>query len=93
MVLGMATTPEPPVVLTVTRVGAVHIGDVRVEEAELPARLVALREAKPDLVIHVRGDRAVPYGEVMRVMGRVTAAGINRVSLIAEVDQAAAAAR
>ena len=85
------STPEPPVVLTVTREGAVHIGEDRIEEAALPARLAALKEAKPDLVIHVRGDRAVAYGEVLRIMGRVTAAGISRVSLIAEVDQAAAA--
>jgi TolR protein len=88
-----AATPEPPVVLTVTREGAVHVGEERTAEAELSARLVALKTARPDIVVHVRGDRAVPYGEVLRIMGRVTAAGIPRVSLIAEADPAAAGAR
>ena len=86
-------SPAPPVVLTVTRDGAVHIGEERVEETALAARLAAMKDGNPDLAVHVRGDRAVPYGEVLRVMGRVVAAGIPRVSLIAEAEPAAAGAR
>ncbi len=32
----------------------------------------------------MRGDRAVPYGRVMEVMGQVGAAGFAKVSLVAE---------
>ena len=83
--------PSPPAVLTVTREGAVHIGEERVEEAALPARLATLKAENAELAVHVRGDRAVPYGEVLRVMGRVSAAGIARVSLIAEAEPGGAA--
>ena len=83
--------PSPPVVLTVTREGTIHIGEERIDEAQLSARLAALKAEKPDLSVHVRGDRAVPYGEVLRIMGRVTAAGIPRVSLIAEAEPGGAA--
>ncbi|MCS6932890.1 MAG: ExbD/TolR family protein [Acetobacteraceae bacterium] len=86
-------TPAPPLVLTVTREGAVFIGDERVEEAALPERLAALKAANPDIAVHVRGDRVEPYGEVLRVMGRVATAGIQRVSLIAEAESGAGRAR
>jgi biopolymer transport protein TolR len=34
----------------------------------------------------VRGDKKVDYGCVMRVMGRLSAAGYRRVALITEVE-------
>jgi TolR protein len=75
----------PPVVVTVARDGRVFLRQEEVPEAELATRLAALRQAEAnDAPVYVRGDRAVAYGEVMRIMGRVTAAGVARVSLIAE---------
>lgn len=88
-----AANPAPPVVLTVTRDGSIHLGEERVEEAALSARLTAMRTENPEIAVHVRGDRNVPYGEVLRIMGRVTAAGIPRVSLISEAEPGAAGAR
>ncbi|MBW6400747.1 ExbD/TolR family protein [Roseomonas sp. HJA6] len=81
-----ATSPTPPVVLTVTREGLIHIGEERIEESALATRLGMMKAENPEIVVHVRGDRAVAYGEVLRIMGRVTTAGITRVSLIAEVE-------
>jgi biopolymer transport protein ExbD len=86
-------TPAPPVVLTVTREGAVFIGEERVEQSALPDRLAALRAANAEVAVHVRGDRAVPYGEMLRVMGHVVTAGILRVALIAESEPGAGRAR
>jgi biopolymer transport protein TolR len=37
--------------------------------------------------IYVRGDKNVNYGTVMRVMGRLSAAGFRRVALVTEVEQ------
>src|SRR5215510_11183385 len=44
-------------------------------------------EIKVDERIYVRGDRKVDYGTVMRVMGRLSAAGFRRVALVTEVEQ------
>ncbi|MGG5812320.1 ExbD/TolR family protein [Falsiroseomonas sp. CW058] len=79
-----SSDPRPPVMLTLTREGTIHLDRDEVAEAALPARLAALREADTAVTVHVRGDRAVPYGEVLRVMGRVAAAGITRVALVSE---------
>jgi TolR protein len=79
----------PPVVVSVARDGRVFLRQEEVAEADLAARIRALREAEAnDAPVYVRGDRSVAYGEVMRVMGRVVAAGVTRVSLIAEGEPA-----
>jgi TolR protein len=81
-----------PVVVTVARDGKVFVRQEEVAEAELGQRIAALREAEAaDAPVYVRGDRSVPYGDVMRVMGRVSAAGVGRISLIAEGDAGAPA--
>jgi TolR protein len=86
-----AAAPRPPVVLTVSADGRVFLAKDEIPAADLPARLAELHTAQPEAPVYVRGDRAAPYGDVLRVMGRVTQAGITRVSLIAEVEPAAAA--
>ena len=82
---------NPPVILTVAPGQKLYIGKEEVTEDALTQRLTALHEADPEAPVHVRGDRTVPYGDVLRVMGRVTRAGITKVSLIAEADAAAPA--
>ena len=84
----------PPVVVTVARDGQVFLRQDAVPEADLTGRIAALRAAAADdAPVYVRGDRSVPYGDVMRVMGRVSAAGVARVSLIAEGAPGAPAVR
>ena len=51
------------------------------------------REARggTDERIYVRGDKKVDYGTVMKVMGRLSAAGFRRVALVTEVEQGSGA--
>ena len=83
-----AASPTPPLVLTVAPGGHVFLREEEIAEDQLTQRLQALHEAEPEAPVHVRGDRSVPYGDVLRVMGRVTQAGITRVSLVAEAEPA-----
>ncbi len=86
-----AATQRPPIVLTVTRDGGIFIAREPVAESELADKLRTMVSADSEAPVYVRGDRAAPYGEVLRIMGRITQAGIPRVSLIAEADPAAPA--
>jgi biopolymer transport protein TolR len=55
---------------------------------ELVPKLQAITwRARHDERIFVRGDTKVDYGTVMRVMGRLSAAGFKRVALVTEVEQ------
>ncbi|MBK6299447.1 MAG: ExbD/TolR family protein [Sphingomonadales bacterium] len=80
-----------PVQVSLDASGALFIGEQLVPFTELPARLAAIAErgrAEPPQ-IYLRADRALEYGAVMRVMGELNRAGLNRVSLVTtgETDQ------
>ena len=76
---------KPPVQISIRSSDEIFIDDKPVTMAELPEKLSAIaaaQNARDPQTIMVRGDRAVDYGFVMRVMGELNAAGLNRVSLV-----------
>jgi biopolymer transport protein ExbD len=79
-----SSEPQKPLVVSINRYAAVFIGDDMVPQADLPARLAALAAADPDRIVFVRGDRTIPYGKLMDLLGEVSTAGFTKVSLIAE---------
>jgi TolR protein len=80
--------PRQPVIVSVSKDAKLFIGEHEVPPAELVGRLSELRGADPNAIVYVRGDRSIPYGRVMEVMGQVGQAGFARVSLIAEAAPA-----
>jgi biopolymer transport protein TolR len=88
------TQPDKPLILTIDAQGKTYLQELPVPTAELIPRLQAIVLNKPDTVIYVRGDKSVPYGQVLELMGTAVAAGFTKVSLISEsLDAKAAAAR
>ena len=49
--------------------------------------IIDARHGTPNEMVYVRGDKKVDYGTMMRVMGRLSAAGYHRVALVTEVEQ------
>ena len=80
--------PSPPLVISVDREGRMFLRQEPVAEADLPALVRAEQEGRPERPVYVRGDRAAPYGLVLRAMGVLSQAGVARVALIAEADPA-----
>jgi len=82
---------KEPVVVSVTRDGSVFLGQeekaaIRLEELGPKLRAVAEARGGMDEPIFVRGDRAVDYGTVARVMARIKDAGFKKLSLVTEVE-------
>jgi len=75
---------DEPLSVTVTADGTIFIQDTAVQLEELQARLGAIVGEKRDTRIFVRGDTAIGYGLVMRVIGEINAAGMTKVALITE---------
>jgi biopolymer transport protein TolR len=75
---------EEPVVVTIDAAGRPFLGKTALDPATMLGELKAVAAAEPGRVVLVRGDRGVPYGRIMEVMGQVGAAGFTKVSLIAE---------
>jgi biopolymer transport protein TolR len=78
-----------PLTVTVNTKGEVFLQNSEIKVDELVPKLQAITQARggADERIYVRGDRKVDYGTVMRVMGRLSAAGFKRVALVTEVEQ------
>jgi biopolymer transport protein TolR len=61
------------------------IDGTEVGQADLPARLeeiAAAQDANAPRQIMLRGDTAISYGQMMRVIGELNRAGLNSVSLV-----------
>jgi len=74
-----------PVQIALDAEGGIFIDDNAVTEAALPQRLAAIaaQPAPPEgRRIYLRADRGLDYGRVMRVMGELNRAGLNRVALV-----------
>src|SRR5205814_7503725 len=80
---------KEPLAISVGNGGKVFLRDTEVKIDELVPKLKAIAEARGgnDERIYVRGDKAVDYGTVMKVMGRLNAAGFRKVALVTEVEQ------
>ena len=78
-----------PLTVSVNGKGQVFLQNSEIKVEDLVAKLEAITQARGgmDERIYVRGDRKVDYGTVMRVMGRLSAAGFHRVALVTEVEQ------
>jgi biopolymer transport protein TolR len=74
-----------PVQIALDNQGGIFIDDAAVAAAALPARLAAIaaEPAPPEgRRIYLRADQGLDYGRVMRVMGELNRAGLNRVALV-----------
>ncbi|MBI5114721.1 MAG: protein TolR [Rhodovulum sp.] len=80
---------KEPLTISVNTQGQVFLQNSEIPIDELVAKLTAVTAARGgmDERIYVRGDRKVDYGTVMKVMGRLSAAGFKRVALVTEVEQ------
>lgn len=74
-----------PLVVTVDANGKSYLQETELEGDALVERLIGVSGSNPDAKIYVRGDQKINYGRVMEIMGIISAAGFNKVSLIAEM--------
>ena len=76
-----------PLTISVNNQGEIFLQETPVALEEIVPRLNAITKQGYEERIYVRGDRNVNYGQVMRVMGTISAAGFRRVALVTEVEQ------
>ena len=76
---------QQPLEISIDREGKLYVDKDEVSEALLPDILTQIAAkgdpAKPPQVF-LRADKGLDYGRVMRVMGELNRAGLNRVALV-----------
>lgn len=80
---------DTPIVVHIDSEGRVFIGDVEVDADTLPEKLAAItKETHAESKIFVRGDKSLPYGTIMKIMGRISNSGFKKVVLVTELPKA-----
>ena len=82
----LVSPKEPPVTISVKADGKVFIQEAQVPLDKVVQKLLAIAKAGYKEQIYVRGDKSISYGEVMKVMGRISAAGFKKVSLVTNAE-------
>ena len=70
-----------PLSVTLTEDGVIFVQETPVEYENLVAHLEAVAEAGYDQRIFIRADKNRSYGDVVRVMAQINAAGFRRIGL------------
>ena len=80
---------KAPLTISVNQKGQIYLQNSEIEVDALIPKLEAIAQARggSEARIYVRGDKSVNYGTMMKVMGRLSAAGFHRVALVTEFEQ------
>jgi len=78
---------KQPVAVSIDAAGKYFVDQREVSSEELVPVLNEDAENK-ERRIHVRGDKSVPYGKVIEIMGLINSAGYTKVALVSESPNA-----
>ena len=84
---GPLSEKTEPLVISITVDGKIHLQETELELEGLVDKLRAILQGKPETKVYVRGDKDVPYGRVVEVMGTLNTSGFSKVALMAEMPK------
>ncbi|MDR1333438.1 MAG: ExbD/TolR family protein [Holosporales bacterium] len=74
-----------PIIISIDKDSQLYVDETGVTPEELATQIPSLLEDRKSDTVYVRGDKELPYGEIMRIMGMISSLGVCKVSLIAEL--------
>jgi len=80
--------PKQPVILSMQKNGQLFLGREAIARADVVAAVRRATGGDRERTIHLRGDRDVPYGDMVAVMDRLAGSGFGRIALIAKTRAA-----
>ena len=79
---------DEQLVLTMTKAKKYFLGKHEIPAAELTTKLAANERIKSGKALYLHADSALSYGEVVATMADLRAAGIERLGLITDPEEA-----
>lgn len=76
---------EEPLTVTITVEGTVQIMTTDTPRDELVSKLRAVAAEREGDRVFLRADGAVPYAEVMQIMGALNAGGFSNIGLVTDI--------
>lgn len=78
---------EEQFIVSITRDRQIYLNDTRMTTDALTEKLAAIARERPDREVFIRADEQVPYGDVIKMMGAIKAAGIDNVGMVTEMPK------
>ena len=89
---GALEQDQKPISVSLDESGKIFVNDEETAEAALPARLDVLAasatKGAETQQVYLRADRGLDYGRVMKIMGELNRAGLNKVALVTVGEEA-----
>ncbi len=79
-----ALNPKEPLIVSVGRHGELAFGADAVTFETLASVVKAKMGDDPSRVVHIRGDKDAPFGDVVRAMDRLTLAGVTHIAIVTQ---------
>jgi len=79
---------DEPLVVTIDRAKRVYLNGRQFKRRELTEKLEAIAAENKDRMVLLRADEAVPYGIVMGAMADIRKAGIIKVGMMTDPEEA-----
>lgn len=76
---------DEPLVISINNKGELYLLDTIIARQNLANKLSSITKEKKDTRIFVRGDKNVPYGDVVAVVAEIHAAGFSKVALVSNI--------
>jgi biopolymer transport protein TolR len=76
---------EEPLTVTITAEGSVQIMSTETVREELIPKLRAVAAEREGDRVFLRADGAVPYAQVMEIMGALNAGGFSNIGLVTDI--------
>ena len=80
---------EEQFVVSITKDSQIYLNDAKLSADDLTGKLKAIAQERPDRQVFIRADDQVPYGQVIRTMAAIKAAGIENVGMVTEMPAGA----
>ncbi|MBT4428086.1 MAG: protein TolR [Rhodospirillaceae bacterium] len=84
---GPISGDDEPLSISITKDNVIFLQETEVELGDLVPKLMAISDRRTDMRIFLRADEAIPYGQVMQVMGTVNRAGFKKVALVTKLEK------
>lgn len=79
--------PREGLVVSVDRQGRIYVDETALSYEDFRATFQAIVSARQPSGVYLRADRRVAYGDVVRVLAAMRAAGVGDVGLVAESEE------
>ena len=77
---------DKPIVVYMDAERKVYVGEIEVNVETIAAKLKAIA-GETEAKIFVKGDKSLPYGLIMELMGRISSSGFKKVVLVTELPK------